>query len=954
MSRKHRRLLPSLLTAGAVVLAPPLAGQASRGTASATTMSQDQAIPLDSAVRSGTLPNGLRYYVRRNARPEKRLELRLVLNVGSVLETDAQRGLAHFTEHMLFNGTRRFKKNDIVSYLESIGVRFGADLNAYTGFDETVYILPVPTDKPGLVERSFDILEDWASGATFDSTEVEKERGVVMEEWRLGLGADSRIRDKQFPVVFQGSRYAVRLPIGDTAVILHTPPSEVRKFYDTWYRPDLMAVVAVGDYDPARLEALVKERFSRLKVAANAPARPVPSVPGNDSTLLAIATDKEQPVSTIEVLYKHPAAAMNTMRDYRSLLVRRLYNQILNSRLTELTRKPDAPFSFGSSSYGSFVRSTDIYVLSASVPDGGVLRGLDALLQEAKRVDSHGFLQSELDRARTSLLRSLESAYAERDKSESGAYADEYVQNFLTHEPAPGIGWEYETAKRVLPGVTLDEINALGRQFITEKNRVIVVAAPDKPEAKVPTSDELLAAFHKADATTVAAYTETVSAAPLVATTPPKGRIVSESAIPELGVTDWRLSNGVRVLVKPTDFKADEILMTAFSPGGASLVADSDYAAAVLATTAVGVGGIATFPITELSKKLAGKRATANPSITDVSQGINGSASPRDLELLMQLTYLRMTAPRRDSAAFDALRAQYMPYLRNQENTPEQVFADTVVVTMGQHHPRARPLTADLLASISYSRAYDIYRERFGDASGMTFVFVGAVNVDSLRPLAEQWLASLPATGRQETWRDVGMRPPEGVVERTVYKGIEPKASTSIFFTGPAPYTPETRYALRSLADLLEMRLIDNLRERLGGTYSPQVQGLAGKAPHEDYQVTIGYGSAPDRVDTLFKSVMAVIDSVKRLGVTDADVQKVREQQQRLMETQQKENNYWLANIAGRIENGEDPRGLLQYADFIKGLTGAQIQEAAKRYLDTSRYARFTLLPEQKAPSPPR
>lgn len=943
MSRSRRRLFPAMFSAGVAILAAPLPAQ----TTSAAAASQDAPIPLDSAVRSGTLPNGLRYYIRRNARPENRLELRLVLNVGSILETDAQRGLAHFTEHMLFNGTRRFKKNDIVSYLESIGVRFGADLNAYTGFDETVYILPVPTDKPGLVDRSFDILQDWASGALFDSTEVEKERGVVMEEWRLGLGADARIRDKQFPVIFRGSKYADRLPIGDTAVIRHTPPSQVRKFYDTWYRPDLMAVVAVGDYDPAKLEALVKDRFSGLRNPRNAPARTIPTVPGNDSTLVSIATDKEQPVSTIEVLYKHPTAPMRTMADYRALLVRRLYNQMFNSRLNEIARKPDAPFSFGSSAYGAFVRSSDVYFLSASVPDGGILRGLGSLLQEAKRVDEHGFLQSELDRARVSLLRSLESAYAERDKSESDSYADEYVQNFLTNEPAPGIGWEYETAKRVLPGVTLDEVNALGRQFITDRNRVILVAAPDKADAKVPTRDELLAAFHQADAATVAAYTETVSEAPLVATTPAPGRIVRESTMPEIGVTDWTLSNGVRVLIKPTDFKADQVLMSSFSPGGASLVSDSDYADAVLSTAAVTAGGLATFPLTELAKKLAGKVASATPSITDVSQGLSGSASPRDLELLLQLTYLRITAPRRDSSAFEALRARYMPMLRNQDNVPDAVFADTVVRVMGQHHPRAISLTADLLASVDYNRAFEIYKDRFANASQMTFVFVGAVNVDSMRPLVQQWLGALPSTGRHETWRDNGMTTPDSVVDVVVRKGVEPKATTSIYFTGDTPYTPENRYALRSLADLLEMKLIDNLRENLGGTYSPSVQGLAGKAPREVYQVTIGYGSAPDKVDTLFKSVLAVIDSVKRFGVSDADVQKVREQQLRQQETQSKENTFWVQNIAGRIENGEDPRGLAHYVDLINGLTGAQIQEAARRYLNLSRYARFTLLPEK-------
>ena len=393
---------------------------------------QADLIPLDSAVRTGTLPNGLRYYVRRNSRPEKRLELRLVINAGSVLEDDDQKGLAHFTEHMLFNGTKRFAKNDIIAYLESIGVRFGADLNAYTGFDETVYILPVPTDKPGLVERSFDVLEDWAGGALFDSSEVVKERGVVLEEWRSGLGAGARIRDQQFPVLFKGSRYAVRLPIGDTTVLKTANPAPLKRFYTDWYRPDLMAVVAVGDYDPARLEALIRERFSRLTNPATRRQRTLAAVPGHDSTLVTIVQDPEEQVSSIQLIYKHPPAPLVRQPDYRMMLARRLYNSMLNSRLTEITRQPDAPFAFASSSYGAFVRSTDVYFLSATVKDGGVQRGLESILREARRVDRHGFLPAELERAKASQLRSLESAYQERDKSESGNFAAEYINHFLT------------------------------------------------------------------------------------------------------------------------------------------------------------------------------------------------------------------------------------------------------------------------------------------------------------------------------------------------------------------------------------------------------------------------------------------------------------------------------------------------------------------------------------------
>jgi zinc protease len=901
-------------------------------------------------VRAGTLPNGLRYFIRRNARPEHRLELRLVINAGSVLEDDDQRGLAHFVEHMLFNGTRRFKKNDLISYLESIGVRFGADLNAYTGFDETVYILPVPTDKPGLVERGFDVLEDWASAALFDSTEVVNERGVVLEEWRLGLGADSRIRDKQFPVLLRGSKYAQRLPIGLPEIIKGANPTPVKRFYREWYRPNLMAVIAVGDVSPDSIEAIVKQRFSKLRGPSTQRPRPVVAVPGNDSALVTVATDRELQVSSVQVLYKHQPVPMRTLADYRGLLVQRLYNSMFNDRLNEISRKPNAPFSFASSGYGPFVRSTDVYSLDAVVPDGGVVPGLEALLREAKRVDQHGFLETELTRAKTSLLRSLESAYTEREKSESGSYAEEYISYFLAGDPSPGIAWEFDIARKTLPSVTLEEVNALGRRWITENNRVVAVSAPEKAEAKVPTEAELLAAFHRADAETVAAYTETVSDAPLVASVPTRGRVVKESRIEELNVTDWQLSNGVRVLVKPTDFKADQVLMRAWSPGGLSLVPDADYASGAVATLAVERGGVADFNAIELQKKLAGKRVSLQSSLGELSQEFNGGASPRDLETLLQLIYLRMTAPRQDSAAFEALRAQFNTVLANRASLPDVVFGDTVTVTMAQHHPRAEPFDAAKLATVKLDRSFQIYRDRLGDASGFTFAFVGAVNVDSLRPLVEQWLAALPATGRKDQWKDVGMRPPTGVVEKVVRKGTEPKGQTLVIFTGETPFNPESRYALRSLGELLQMKMLETMREALGSTYSVNVSGLSSKYPVEDYQVTITYGSSPDKVESLYQSVLAIIDTVKQSGVSESDVQKVREQQQRGQEVSLKENGYWLNNIAARIENGEDPLGLLKYEDFIKNLTGEQIKQAAIRYLNTGRVARFVLLPEKTVP----
>jgi zinc protease len=932
LSPYARPLLAALLLAGPL----PAAAQelASR------------AIPLDPAVRAGSLPNGLRYYIRRNSRPEKRLELRLVVNAGSILEDDDQRGVAHFVEHMLFNGTRRFQKNDLVAYLESIGVRFGADLNAYTSFDETVYILPIPTDKPGLVERGLEILEDWASGALFEPGEVQAERGVVLEEWRSGLGAVARIRNRQWPVLFRGSRYADRLPIGDTATIARATPALLRRFYTDWYRPDLMALVAVGDCEPQQLEEMIRERFGGLRAPSNPRTRTYYTVPGHDSTLVTLVTDPEQQVTTVQVLYKRPRAEVRSLPDYRALLARRLYNRMFNDRLAEISRQPGAPFAFASSTYGPFVRTLDAYFLAAVVPDSGVARGLHALLIEARRVDQHGFLSAELERARSAVLRELESAFAEREKTESALLADEYIAHFLSGEVAPGIEWEYQAAEALLPEITLQEVNSLGQEWISQANRVLAIAAPQHAAALLPEPARLLDLLAASDSASVAPYSENVSTAALVPLPPLPGHIVAEDSLPELGVLDWRLANGARVLVKPTDFKADQVLLRAYSPGGLSLVADSDYVSAALATAIMERSGAGAFSVTDLQKRLAGKRVAISASIDEVAERWLGQASPKDLETMLQLMYLRWTAPRRDSAAFRVLLDQLALVLANRANSPEAVFADTVQVVMTQHHFRGRPIGTAMLGEVRLDRAEAIYRERFAGASDFTFVIVGAVRPDSLRPLVERWIGGLPAIPRREVWRDNGIRPPEGIVERVVRKGVEPKAQSLLLFTGETEFSPEVRYALRSLSDLLEIKLLDNLREALGGTYSVSATAQVSRAPRSEYQLAIQFESAPENATPLFEVVLAVIDSLQRSGPSQADVEKVRAQQLRELAVSTKENSYWALNLLARLENGEDPRGLLAYLDLVRNLTPESIRAAAMRYLRRDRYARFLLLPE--------
>lgn len=909
-------------------------------------------LPIDPKVKIGTLPNGIHYYIRRNLRPEKRAELRLVVNAGSVLENEDQLGYAHFLEHTAFNGTTHFAKNDLVKYLQSIGVRFGADLNAYTSFDQTVYILPVPTDTAALVEKGFQILEDWAHGQRLDSMEVVNERGVVREEWRGGKGAGERMLHKLLPVALKGSRYAERLPIGNEASIMRAQPSVLRRFYADWYRPDLMAVIAVGDFDPAKIEAQIKRHFSTIRSPAREKPRTEFDVPANAAPLVAIATDKEATSSQVQVTFKMPAVPTRTVGDYRTELMAELYTTMLNSRFNEIAQKPDAPFLGAGAEKGQFLaRATDGFTLAAGVKDGGIERGLEALLLEARRVDQYGYLQSELDRAKQNMLRSYERANAERDKTNSGAFVEEYIGNFLEHEAIPGIEKEYELVQQLLPTITLAEVNAAARKWITDENRVVVATAPDKPGIPTPTVAELLAVFDRTAKAPLTAYAENVSGDALLDKLPAPGRITGQRTVAGAGVIEWTLSNGARVLVKPTDFKADEILVSAYANGGTSLAADPDFMSASLASQIVALSGVGTFNRVDLGKKLAGKAVSVVPSISETTEGLTGSASPKDLEALFQLANLYFTAPRLDSAALQAFRNQVAPMLANRGSDPGSVFQDTIRVTLGQHSFRARPVTPATFAEVNDQRALDFYRERYADAGNFTFVFVGNVDTTTLRPMVERYLASLPSTGRKESWRNVSSGPPSGVVSRLVRKGIEPKATTLMVFTGPFTYTPENRVVLRGLIDYLQIKLTETLREKLGGTYSPSVGGSGSRVPRAEYSLQISYSSSPENVETLAPSVLALIDTLQRVGPTEADVEKVRAQTLRARETSLKQNGFWLTNIAGRDQAGEDIAGLLDDS-AVRKLTPAQIQAAARQYLNTSNYAKFVLLPEEKPAVP--
>ncbi len=934
---KARRLF--LVAMG--LLAPALGAQGPPGLA--------QLLPVDSAVTLGTLPNGLHYYIRVNHKPDKRAELRLVVNAGSILETDQQLGLAHVIEHMAFEGTRHFPKNTLVSYLQSIGMQFGADLNASTGFDETVYELTVPTDTAGIVDTAFEILGDWAHGVLFDSSRVLAEREVVREEWRGDKGAEDRMMRQWLPIAFKGSRYADRLPIGTEQSIMTATPSRLRPFYDAWYRPDLMAVVAVGDFDRARIEALIKQNFSAIPNPSDEQLRPVAGIPDNAAPLVAIATDNEATGSNVDVIFKMPHRKTTTVGDYRRDLMGNLYLAMLNDRFDEMAQKPDAPFlDAGASRSPFYARTVEAFSLAAEVKDGGIERGMAALLEEARRADQFGFLGDELERAKANLVRGYERAYAERDKTNSGSYVGEYVDHYLYGDPIPGINWEYETVKALLPGITLAEVNAVGRSWMPQQNRVVIVEAPDKAGVAVPTRERLLAVMDSAAKLTLTPYSETVADGPLLPPISAAGRVEAEKTIPAINVTEWMLSNGARVVVKPTDFKADEILLSAYANGGTSLAPDSTYMSAALASQVASLSGLGQFSRVDLGKKLSGKAAGVSADIGETEETLSGHASPKDLETLFQLIHLEFTGARLDTAAFEAFRNQVEPYLANRTASPDEVFSDTVQATMGQHDFRSRPITPATFAEVDPHRALDFFKVRFAGASGFTFVFVGNVNLDTVKALSEKYLATIPA-GKAETWRNTGKGPPTGVVERVVRKGVEPKANTLLFFTGPLDYAPQNRFELRALAELLQIQVIETLREKLGGTYSPSVNAGMEFAPRQEYTVQMSFSSAPANVDTLVATTMGLIRTLQQQGPSAADVAKVKEQLLREHQVEVKQNAFWVGNIAARLRAGEDVAGLGDpYTAMIDALSAGELQAAAKKYLNAGNYARFVLLPEER------
>ena len=906
----------------------------------------EQTVPVDPLITVGTLPNGLRYYIRVNRQPQARAELRLVVNAGSVLEDDDQRGLAHFVEHMAFNGTRHFPGQDIGSFMQSLGVRFGAHVNAHTSYDETVYELQIPTVNNAVIDRSLLILEDWANNVSFDPAEVDKERGVILEEWRLGLGADERIQTAQFPVLLKGSRYADRRPIGDPDIIRNVNHDRLKQFYTDWYRPDLMAVVAVGDFDKTTIEFGIRSHFASIPAASSPKPRPAYAVPAQPGTVYSIVTDPEATSRRIDLSSKMPARPQSTIGQYRQRMVEGLFSAMLSARLDEISQAPNAPFLRALTDRGLLVNTEEVTTLAALVAPGGVERGVAALVTELDRVARFGFTETELSREKLNLQRGLQRAVVEKDKSPSGPLADEFIRNFTQGEPIPGIVYEFGLNQRFLPEITLAEVNSVAKDWMPDRNRLVAITAPENDRSSLPTEARLAAVIDAAKSAPLTAYVDTVSTQPLLPRLPSPGSIATTSTNEALGITEWRLSNGVRVVLKPTTFKQDEILFRAVSPGGTSLASDEDVIPAQTADAVIAQGGLGGHRLVDLEKVLAGTTAFVRANIGDTDEGLVGSTTRKDLETMFQLTYLNFTAPRADPVAFGVLLDRLKVTLANQEAMPDTVFNRALGAALSQNNVRAQPLTPARLGQMNLDKSLAFYKDRFADASDFTFVFVGSFDLPTMKPLVERYIASLPAIHRNETAKDVGVRPPAGVVRQQVRSGIEPKSQVSIVFSGAFQNDELHRVVVRAMADTLAGNLQRTLREDLGGTYGVSVSPSFTKRPTEEYRVTINFGCDPARTESLIKAAFQVIDQYKLVGPGVGQVIDTRAALMRDLETNGERNDYLLNRLLFKYEYGEDVAEVVNMRPFYDQLTVPVLRDAARAYLDTGRYVEVTLLPE--------
>ncbi|MBN2681206.1 MAG: insulinase family protein [Bacteroidales bacterium] len=904
-------------------------------------------LPTDPAVKIGKLENGLTYYIRKNSKPENRAEFFLVVNAGAMQEEDNQDGLAHFCEHMAFNGTENFKKHDIINYLQSIGMKFGPEINAFTSHDVTNYMLQkVPTDIKENVDTALLILFDWAGGVSYEDEEIDNERGVIHEEWRTRRGADFRLGIETDKIVYEGSKYGKRDVIGSIDIIDKAPYEALRSFYKDWYRPDLQAIIAIGDFDVAEMEAKIKKQFSKLKMPKEVKERKYYEIPDHKGVRVAIASDEEARMTNVLVSYKHDVVTDKTTVDYllRGIKIR-LFNEMLNNRLREYTQKPNPAFSMAFGYYGSMKKTKDAFSTRAYVGNNKALESLEIILLEHKKIAEFGFTPEELEMAKKDLMIAYEKSFKEKEKEESGRYTWEYFSHFLNQEPIPGIEYTYKFVQKNMPEIKVEDVNIYGKQWITKDNVIVVVTGPKSSEISIPSEKELLSVFEKTSNAKVEAYVFQAITKPLFEKLPNPGKIEKTTENKLTGASEFILSNGAKVIIKKTDYKEDEILFTAFSPGGSSLYSLEDEFSAEFASSIANESGLGNYNNTELSKYLSGKNASVYTIISELREDINGNASPKDLETMLEMIHATFLYPRLDEAGLSTYKSKMTTYMENKSKNPATAFRDTVQVTLANYHPRRTPFTVETLDKIVLNRSQSIYKERFSNPGDFTFVFVGNIDPEKAKPLLEKYIGSIPGKATEEKYKDLGIRTPKAPVEKVIKSEMKvPKATVLINYSGKLEYSIDNMILLETFVDILDVRYTETIREEKGGTYGVGVRGYLTKSPENIFTIQISFNCDPEKADELkkvaYQEIKSFIDNGLEKHYLDNSIKsKIKEKEEKM-----KQNNWWLTNLKAYYTNTNH---LLDdsYVTKLKNQKMIDIQKFAEKIMIDSNRFEFIQLP---------
>lgn len=918
------------------------------------TTASAQQVPIDPKVRYGKLENGLTYYIRANKQPKERAEFYIAQNVGAIMENDDQNGLAHFLEHMAFNGTKNYPGKGIINYLESIGVKFGANINAYTSLDETVYNLSdVPTTRESIIDSALLVLHDWSGFISLEGKEIDSERGVIREEWRTGAGSERRMWKESNKQKYPGSQYAKRDVIGDTAVINNFSYKTIRDFYQKWYRPDLQSILIVGDVDVDKVEAKIKTIFADIKAKPNAGERPIFEIQNNTEPIVSFVKDPEARMTRIELEYKHdkiPSELKLSMNGYAIGVINQLISTMLGNRFEEITQQANAPFVGGYAVYDELVKSKDAFQLLAVPNEGREMEGLKALLLEAEKVKRFGFTNSELERAKTDLLKRIETAYNDRDNQKNNSLVREYVRHFLNNEVIPGIEWEYQTLQMILPKLTAVNINQIAKQYVTDENLIVSFMSPDKEAVKIPTKEEVLAAIADTKNVKLEAKAEEDLNKPLIEKAPAAGKIKKTAKNAAYGTTEWTLSNGVKVILKPTKYKQDEILMSAYSAGGTSKVKNvSDMYSATLAASVVANNGLSNYNSIELGKLLTGKIANVNPNIATYEEGFTGNSSVKDFETMLQLVYLYFTAPRKDDNSFKAMLNMYRASLANAVTDPRKAFSDSVGIMMTNHHPRSVMMNVEAIDKIDQDKALAIFKERFAVPADFTFVFVGNVDPENaeIQKAVATYLGGLKSKKGGEKFTDQNIRKPKGKVNNYFERPMKiNKASNYILYSGTMPFTVQNRTVMSAIGSILNIRYLESIREKEGGSYGVGVRGGLSNTPVNEASLMMQFDTDPEKQAKLMGIIHSEVNEILKKGPRADDLQKVKENLLKKYTEDVENNNWWQASVVRYYQDKIDL--LKDYKASVEALTPELIQKTLKTLVDQGNVMEVVMKPATK------